>query len=239
MPNLNPAYTTSLFRHFSTFVDQQALPDDVSRSALELWHTLVSHLSHLAQLREIEVESFLSHYPNHPAVTIISEFVRHHLPSQTSCALDEYLLALSSNDCSNSTIKNYRSDIKQFLTYAGSNQLDLAISKPKVQAFISFEQDKGLRPSSITRKLVSLTQFAFWAAQTGWLTRDVRWLESASVENLSKTSDTHQTREPYLAHYPQAGASHASARPLDPALGQRLNQYLALLAPQGKLGDGS
>jgi hypothetical protein len=95
--------------------------------------------------------------------------------SQANIASNAYFLALRNGDCSASTLKNYRSDINQFLRFANKSQLSELMAKPKVAEFLENEQTKGLAESSVRRKRTSISLFATWAVQNNWL---------QSVENL-------------------------------------------------------
>jgi hypothetical protein len=95
--------------------------------------------------------------------------------SQAQLATNAYFLALRNSDCSASTLKNYRSDINQFLRFANETQLSQLMAKPKVAKFLENEQAKGLTESSIRRKRTSISLFATWAIQNNWL---------QAVENL-------------------------------------------------------
>ena len=87
--------------------------------------------------------------------------------------LKKYLLAVKETGCSNSTIRNYRSDINQFLSFLESNDLEELKSKPKLIAFAQYQRDKGLKENSIKRKLVSVTQFKLWLKEQGLLASEI------------------------------------------------------------------
>ncbi|HQL11322.1 MAG TPA: site-specific integrase, partial [Candidatus Woesebacteria bacterium] len=70
--------------------------------------------------------------------------------------LNSYLLAVKNTGCSAATIRNYKSDIKQFLDFLGENNLEALGSKPKLLAFAKYQREKGLKDSSIKRKIVSI-----------------------------------------------------------------------------------
>ena len=105
--------------------------------------------------------------------------------------LKNYLLAVGKTGCSKSTIRNYRSDINQFLSFLESNDLDDLKSKPKLVAFAQYQRDKGLKENSIKRKLVSVTQFKLWLKEQGLLSSEIPLspeLEKTAAEGL-KTID--------------------------------------------------
>lgn len=87
--------------------------------------------------------------------------------------LKDYLLAVTKTGCSSSTIRNYRSDINQFLDFTDSQDLDDLRNKPKLLAFAHYQRDKGLKENSIKRKLVSITQFKIWLKQQGLINSEI------------------------------------------------------------------
>lgn len=82
---------------------------------------------------------------------------------QASEVLENYLLALKHNHCSAATIRNYKSDINQFLSFSGEDDLKIILTKPKLTSFIESQQAKALAPATIKRKLISIAQFSLWA----------------------------------------------------------------------------
>ncbi len=87
--------------------------------------------------------------------------------------LSDYLLAVKQTGCSSSTIRNYKSDIKQFLDFTGATKLSELGNKPKLLAFAHYQRDKGLKENSIKRKLVSITQFKIWLKEQNLLTSEI------------------------------------------------------------------
>lgn len=87
--------------------------------------------------------------------------------------LKDYLLAVSKTGCSNSTIRNYKSDINQFFEFSENQSIEELRNKPKLLAFAHYQRDKGLKESSIKRKLVSLTQFKIWLKEQGLLSSEI------------------------------------------------------------------
>ncbi len=82
---------------------------------------------------------------------------------QANEALEKYLLALKHNNCSPATIRNYKSDIKQFCDFSENDNLEIILTKPKLQAFIESQKAKQLALATIKRKLISIAQFSLWA----------------------------------------------------------------------------
>ena len=102
--------------------------------------------------------------------------------------LNTYLLAVKNNACSAATVRNYKSDIKQFLDFLGEENLDGLGSKPKLLAFAKYQREKGLKDSSIKRKIVSIGQFKSWLKTEGLLKSEIplssKQVESASSKDL-------------------------------------------------------
>ncbi len=87
--------------------------------------------------------------------------------------LNNYLLAVKKSGRSKTTIRNYKSDIKQFLDFLGEKNLDGLGSKPKLLAFAKYQREKGLKDSSIKRKIVSVSQFKNWLKKEGLLKSEI------------------------------------------------------------------
>lgn len=81
--------------------------------------------------------------------------------------LKKYLKSLSNEHCSSATIRNYRSDIQQFFEFVDDDSLEKILKKAKLNAFLSYQKQKGLKESSIKRKLASITQFSLWIQKHG------------------------------------------------------------------------
>ncbi|HPR13853.1 MAG TPA: site-specific integrase, partial [Candidatus Woesebacteria bacterium] len=96
--------------------------------------------------------------------------------------LNSYLLAVKNTGCSAATIRNYKSDIKQFLDFLGENNLEALGSKPKLLAFAKYQREKGLKDSSIKRKIVSIGQFKNWLKDEGLLKSEIP-LSTKQVKN--------------------------------------------------------
>jgi hypothetical protein len=108
--------------------------------------------------------------------------------AQIEAALINFLETLSNQNCSNATIRNYRSDIKQFYKHAQLEEIKEIFSKKVLKDFVLFQKQKGLKDSSVTRKIASITQFALWSKQQGLISQDVSWMTQATIESLLKFS---------------------------------------------------
>ncbi len=110
---------------------------------------------------------------------------------QASTALKNYVLALKESDCSPATLRNYRSDINQFIRFGREIYLQSLITKPKILAFLENEATKGLTAASIRRKRTSISLFAQWVAQAGWLTMTAQQLQD--IADPKETTDSSES----------------------------------------------
>lgn len=115
-------------------------------------------------------------------IELVGSWLKQYPPHQSNVALHHYLLALKSDGCSDSTIKNYRSDIGQYLQFVGAKHLNGVFIKPKIVDFLLYQRQKGLKKSSARRKLASITQFGLWAEQTDYLLQPMPWLSELGQE---------------------------------------------------------
>jgi hypothetical protein len=132
------------------------------------------------------------------AAPLLLNFVRDYPPFQTEVFLHEFLLALKKDDCSKSTIKNYRSDISQFIEFADENKISALLTKPKLDDFYRYQKEKGLKRSTIKRKFSSIVQFGLWLKQEGILSvEEAEWLKPGYVYEPEATA----------AHLQQSGTA--------------------------------
>jgi glycine cleavage system H lipoate-binding protein len=123
----------------------------------------------------LKTQSHSQNY-DHATVSAIQNWLENYPPQQSTVALHHYLLTLKADGCSNSTIRNYRSDIGQFLQFASRSQLQEAFQKSTVVDFLLYQREKGLKSSSARRKMISLTQFSLWAEQNDYLLEPIDWI---------------------------------------------------------------
>lgn len=100
---------------------------------------------------------------------LVRSFAQTFFVSQAGIALHQYLLALESSGRLPATIKNYRSDIGQYLTLFPNHSLEKLLTKSEVIYFLKYEQSKGSSDSTIKRKLISLSQFTHWLHENDWI----------------------------------------------------------------------
>ena len=118
---------------------------------------------------------------------LLIQFINEYPPYQTNVFLQEFLLALKKDGCSNSTIKNYRSDISQFIDFCEEIEIESLLTKTKLDNFYRFQKEKRLKDSTIKRKFSSIVQFGIWMKTEGILTKVPSWLRAGYVyEALEK-----------------------------------------------------
>ena len=108
--------------------------------------------------------------------------------AQIEAGLLNFLESLSNQHCSSATIRNYRSDIRQFYKHEAHDELKEIFTKSALKGFVLAQKQKGLKDSSVTRKIASITQFALWSKQQGLISHDINWLTSVTIESLLKKS---------------------------------------------------
>ncbi len=120
--------------------------------------------------------------------SIVKQFFQDYRVSQAGVALHKYLLALQTAGRLPATVKNYRSDIGQFLNFAPAKSPDQLVQKTEVARFLEFEQQRGSSQATIHRKVASLSQFFQWLQENGWLTTNLwKSFSSTSFSELLKT----------------------------------------------------
>jgi len=113
--------------------------------------------------------------------SILIQFVNEFPPHQRVVFLHEFLLALKEDNCSKATIRNYKSDINQFLSFINKNNLKIIFTKPKLDSFYRYQKQKNLSDNSIKRKFSSIIQFALWLKRENILDPGPAWLKEGYV----------------------------------------------------------
>ncbi|HQM16049.1 MAG TPA: site-specific integrase, partial [Candidatus Woesebacteria bacterium] len=182
-------YITSILSTFSSFLESWEQGQSSNSSLQELkiagQELLVEFLAWKEDFNtwsEQELNQFVEQAPDldpglKQALPLLIQFVNDYPPFQTNVFLQEFLLALKKEECSNSTIKNYRSDIGQFLEFCHETELEKILTKTKLNDFYRFQAQKGLKGSSITRKFSSIVQFGLWLKTEGALPQPPEWLK--------------------------------------------------------------
>ncbi|MBU1967361.1 site-specific integrase, partial [Patescibacteria group bacterium] len=182
-------YLTNLHKNFSTFLTQNYVTGETARQAETLYLKLLDWKSDYTHWDVTEIEKFLREMVNitiTPQVRVLlTQFVKDFPPHQANVFLHEYLLAVKQNDCSPATVRNYRSDIRQYVRFTQTGQLADLFTKPKLAEFVAYQLEKGLKESSVTRKLSSISQFGWWLQTEGLIEHDLKWMNDTSVKSLA------------------------------------------------------
>jgi hypothetical protein len=151
--------------------------------------------------------------PLTPAVDeLIRDFTRTFSVDQSSCFLNEFLLALKADGCSPATIRNYRSDISQFLSFANFQPIEKSLNKPKLAEFVLSQREKGLKDGSIERKLKSIHQFGNWLVSEQILTSQP--VSTYRVEEFLRSAETKGSPKPELTVPKQTESNETSTAKL-------------------------
>jgi fibronectin-binding autotransporter adhesin len=217
-------YLSSIFLSLSTFLESAMSNAHQREEAHAVFSEFILQKSTLSNWSVSELHRFLDTSAPHQTVSssvrdALMLFVQKYPPYQTSVFLHEYLLALRAEDCSDSTVKNYRSDINQFFSFTNETEVEKVFTKPKTELFIAAQAQKGLKESSIRRKLVSIVQFALWlqaenviasAAPLQSLADNLeKLIEKAPQKNVSQSEPTiHYTSVPTSSVPSFATAKH-------------------------------
>ena len=116
-------YLTSLQKSFSTFLTQNYVTGEIARQAESLylnllsWKTDYAHWS-VEEIRQFLLETQLNTNVLPQVQSLLTQFVKDFPPHQANVFLHEYLLATKRDGCSSATIRNYRSDIRQYVRFA-------------------------------------------------------------------------------------------------------------------------
>ena len=174
-------YITGLLESFSTFCEQNGVPSVVFQEAqlglVSLLKSVQTKNWHLNDTSKFLLEFDKNTQVSPAAKALVIQFVKDYPPLQTAVFLRQYLLALTNNGCSLSTVKNYRSDINQFFVFCKNNDLELIFVKPKALSFLRKEQTDNASSATLKRKLSSLTQFGNWLTDIGFFKPgQIKWL---------------------------------------------------------------
>ncbi len=208
-------YLSSALQFLGSYLENKNLSPDVARQAVDTFHRYLSHRQDFSIWNESELLTSVK--PTTAAQRLIADtltqFVQSHPPYQTNVFLHAFLLALKDDGCSSSTIRNYRSDISQFLSFSNQTEVANAITKPKVAEFVAYQRSKGLQDSSIERKLKSLNQFGEWLHREMILTNNplgeyrVEMYEAKDKNQLTTTPvvtpSAHTPHTPHIFFTPE------------------------------------
>ncbi|MDQ3008352.1 MAG: site-specific integrase, partial [bacterium] len=190
-------YLSSISLAFCTYTDRCGLSVADEQAAASLLRNFVAQKKDLTGWPLSELEAYIENNPSveSSTTTAIAECVKQFLtkypPHQISVFLHEYLLALKQEGCSPATIRNYRSDINQFWSFAPKNSLEELLTKPIIASFVRYQRQKQLQASSIRRKFAAICQFMLWANRQSLINADLQWIgHQDSLEKLLERTAT-------------------------------------------------
>ncbi len=181
-------YITSLLSVFSTFLETLNVSRDLALLTIEKFIVFTTTRKEVDknwtenwQISELEKFITAQNVP-HKSAVLMRKFITNYTPFEVDIYLHEFLTSLKISNRSDSTIKNYRSDIQQFTTFVGVKKLEHLFDPQNLRAFVQNQLKSGLQVSTIKRKLSSISQFALWAESEKIITDASFWI--SDMENL-------------------------------------------------------
>lgn len=181
-------YSTSLLSVFSTFLESLQVSSNLALLTTEKFVLFITLRARddknwNKNWSPTELEKFIvTQNVPHKSATLIRKFVTNYTPFEVHIFLHEFLASLKTKHHSESTIKNYRSDIQQFSYQAQVTQLSELFEPNTIRSFVHSQIKNGLKHSTIKRKLSSIAQFASWAETEGIVTDASFWI--SDLESL-------------------------------------------------------
>ncbi len=209
-------YITALLSIFSTYLEELKLPIKLETAVFNSFTKLLKQYPNLnihKVSNDQEIISIINHFLNQFAINEVNVF------------LHQYLHYLKLQTKTNSTIRNYRSDILQLVTTSKQTTLNNLFTQKNIKTFIKLQFNKGLKNSSIKRKLVSISQFANWCEEQGLVNNTAFWISNPEVLfNQPKTITNVKPKvknnsylsqdilEDFLKFLKQQGSSHSTIK---------------------------
>ena len=137
---------------------------------------------------------------NSPKCTSQISFVGQYTPLEVDVFLHEFLSSLKANKRSNSTIKNYRSDIQHFSNFVKNKKIEQLFEPENLRSFVHQQIKSGLKVSTVKRKLSSISQFALWAENEKIVKDASFWI--SDIESLITGKNTINSRQPATHNTP-------------------------------------
>lgn len=168
MSNFQSIRYQQLYQNSLQLQAEKLAGSDLSIDTIEQW------LASNPELNRQSLNTWLLQHTGHPLpAKFVVEPIR--------VLLKEYLRELSSS-AGGSTIRNYRSDIKQFLATLPTTDPEKVFSIPNLRSFTHQQLAKGLKESSVTRKISSISQFGQWLVNTGAISTNLDWLANFKLK---------------------------------------------------------
>jgi hypothetical protein len=187
-------YITSLLSVFSTFLENLSVSKDLALLTTEKFVVFLSNRQQADQNWSQnwsinELENFISaqNVP-HKSAVLMRKFVTNYTPFEVDVYLHAFLSAIKLDNKSNSTVKNYRSDIQQFVGVVQTHKIQHLFEPDKLRTFVQEQLKHGIKVSTIKRKLSSITQFAAWAEAEGIVKDASFWISDLDSLITGQTS---------------------------------------------------
>lgn len=203
-------YITSILSVFSTFLESLSVSRNLTLLTTEKFVVFITNKKNLTEWSLTDIEKFITdeNVP-HKSAVLLRKFISQYTPHEVDVFLHEFLTSLKTDNRSDSTIKNYRSDIQQFIASAQVTQIASLFKPDLVRAFVHEQLKTGLKLSTIRRKLTSISQFATWAESESLVKDAAFWISdvdsflaqkpivqsSTSQESSSNSHSVHKTDE--------------------------------------------
>ncbi|KKS97820.1 MAG: hypothetical protein UV73_C0005G0097 [Candidatus Gottesmanbacteria bacterium GW2011_GWA2_43_14] len=195
-----------LFSDFHTFLKLSGEPIKSDQKQIYSFHRLKRFKN--------TFKNMFPHDKNYDEfATYLSSFIAHSEVNSTNVngkdnikdyhkLLKSYLDYLGKKKFSSSTIRNYKSDIQQFLTFAETELKDFNISKDIIDRFMEFQENSvGVMPSSLNRKLSSINSFRKWIMK--------KIIPSKNIVNISEIKPKPESPDSTLSHLQQSASKNS------------------------------
>lgn len=143
---------------------------------------------HLASLRRY-AEFLTQKHPSwmQPSVPENSEApIRHEVAKKK--IIEHFGLALRADNCKETSVKNYLTDIKIFGDSFPDQSFDEICRKPKIAWYLAEERKRGLTQNTLKRKEASIKRFCRWAVKEEFISQNPyeTWIEKKK-QQLAET----------------------------------------------------
>lgn len=222
-------YISSILRVFSTFLDSLNISHELAELSTQSLIIFLQTKKDYAVWPVNEVNAFIEK-KNIPfaQAELLRKFVRDYPPREADVFLYEFLTELNSEDKSESTLKNYRSDITQLFSAITANSLQDTFTPKNIRKFVAQQLALGLKEASVRRKLASIEQFAVFLEKQRILQDVSYWISDYD----SLLSSPHQSRvENHQQHLQPATHSQSPNNTNDTQ--KVLKQYLSEIEKNG------
>ncbi|MEN8253481.1 MAG: site-specific integrase, partial [Patescibacteria group bacterium] len=208
----NTRLKTSITKQFNSQIKELKLGIAEKKRLFELFEDFIAWKHNFGAWSESEVDDFISTRRDKISPNLsqhLKNYIRHSSFDEIQVFLLEFLDNLAAKKTTKKTIRNYRSDIKQFIRSAKSTAVAKLLTREKLDKFVEAQVKKGLKSSSINRKLSSITRFAQFIEEELIVKNDLSWLTGHKYKPLQiKTS---VKPSPFSGEGPLASAREGEA----------------------------